>query len=204
MKRIEMIEKDRQFALWTQAQIDQGLDVSPGHRPETAPEPRPEYVPEKYIPSPPSTPADGSPPSYASLSRDYPPDLPSSGVPSAPTYEEPGPSSTHPSSSLSFSSSSPSSSPEKRAPPSFDRSAKPAISDAHPPVSPVSQSAPRPVVPDRSKKPVFGAQGLRDVIVPEKLIQRFLEIAKPNSDRNVETLGMLGGKLARNRYRYSF
>ena len=28
---------------------------------------------------------------------------------------------------------------------------------------------------------------------------RFLEIAKSNSDRNIETLGMLGGKLAQNK-----
>ena len=28
---------------------------------------------------------------------------------------------------------------------------------------------------------------------------RFLELAKTNSDRNVETLGMLGGKLSKNK-----
>merc|ERR1712083_720384 len=55
-------------------------------------------------------------------------------------------------------------------------------------------------IPDRSSKPSLAVQGQRTVIVPEKLITRFLEIAKSNSDRNIETLGILGGKLSQNKF----
>ena len=43
--------------------------------------------------------------------------------------------------------------------------------------------------------------GLRTVAVPGDLISKFLEIAKVNSDRNIETLGTLGGQLCNNKFR---
>ena len=42
---------------------------------------------------------------------------------------------------------------------------------------------------------------LRTVSLPEDLISKFLEIAKSNSDRNVETLGTFGGQLCNNKFR---
>ena len=42
---------------------------------------------------------------------------------------------------------------------------------------------------------------LRTVALPEDLISKFLEIAKANSDRNIETLGTFGGQLCNNKFR---
>ena len=42
---------------------------------------------------------------------------------------------------------------------------------------------------------------LRTVSLPEDLISKFLEIAKANSDRNIETLGTFGGQLCNNKFR---
>ncbi|XP_064618537.1 STAM-binding protein-like A isoform X2 [Lineus longissimus] len=88
--------------------------------------------------------------------------------------------------------------------------------------SPISPSAPpgpgavetadgnttgRPSI-DRSKKPSLdhftsvGQQGsnkygFKDVIVPANLMVKFVNLARPNTERNVETCGILAGKLSR-------
>ena len=42
---------------------------------------------------------------------------------------------------------------------------------------------------------------LRKVTLPGDLISKFLEVAKENSDNNIETLGTLGGQLYNNKLR---
>jgi STAM-binding protein len=86
-------------------------------------------------------------------------------------------------------------------PPSYDRSAKPGSGVGASSAHASDTSSDIPFIPDRSMKPVFGHDvGHRPVIVPTKLITRFLELAKHNSDRDIETLGMLGGKLSKNKF----
>jgi len=186
-KRQDMIDEDHKLALWTQAQIDQGLENT---RPAG-------YDPNKYAPSPP--PPDDSlfkdanapvledlsapPPSYEDLASDFPP-------------------SSHPAAAGSSTVlSGPTVYPSV---PSFDRSSKPSSSDNRPDITPTIGSlgiGDRPAIPDRSTKPAnLNLQDQRAVIVPQKLIDRFLQLAKSNSDRNIETLGMLGGKLAKNKF----
>ena len=191
LKRLEMIEKDRQFAILAQEEINRELA---GETSKPA-----EYKPEKYLPSP----SHEAPPSYASVADQYSPQ-PSS----APPYEEP--KNDFSSAQDRFRSDASAPAP----PPVFDRSAKPSSSiqnnivfdsgshirpDFGSNIRPDSGSQIRPVIPDRSKKPEFAPKDLHGVTVPDKLIQRFLALAKPNSDKNIETLGMLGGKLAKNR-----
>jgi len=78
--------------------------------------------------------------------------------------------------------------PASAPPPSYDRTAKPA--------------APAAAVPafDRSAKPAEtgSAAGLRTVVVPADLVKVFLGVARTNSDRGLETLGTLGGRLSNN------
>merc|ERR1719402_870865 len=91
--------------------------------------------------------------------------------------------------------------------PTFDRSTKPS---APPPISPPPPSAipstSYPSVPDRSSKPGYQSQGsvstsgLRTVTVPTAFMREFLSIAASNTARNVETCGILGGKLAKNSF----
>lgn len=60
---------------------------------------------------------------------------------------------------------------------------------------------------DRGSKPgsLLGAHtsgkssGLRSVIVPSELMDKFLSLAQPNTTRNVETCGILAGRLSQNR-----
>merc|ERR1719264_144699 len=81
--------------------------------------------------------------------------------------------------------------------PDFDRNSKPGPSP-----SSIITSATLPSVPDRGLKPsMTSPAGLRTVAVPGDLISRFLETAKVNSDRNIETLGTLGGQLCNNKFR---
>ena len=42
---------------------------------------------------------------------------------------------------------------------------------------------------------------LRTVVLPGDLISKFLEVARVNSDKNIETLGTLGGQLCNNKFR---
>ena len=42
---------------------------------------------------------------------------------------------------------------------------------------------------------------LRTVTVPRDLTSMFLKVAKDNSDKNIETLGTLGGQLYNNKFR---
>ena len=91
--------------------------------------------------------------------------------------------------------------------PTYDRSSKPAsISSTLEPSTSItapSTSALNAHVPsfDRSAKPVISAPtGLRAVVIPGDLTEIFLNVAKSNSDRGVETLGTLGGSLKNNRF----
>ncbi|CAL4151064.1 unnamed protein product, partial [Meganyctiphanes norvegica] len=60
---------------------------------------------------------------------------------------------------------------------------------------------------DRSSKPMGllsahtsgKSSGLRSVMVPTELMGKFLALAQPNTSRNVETCGILAGKLSQNR-----
>ncbi|XP_050520222.1 STAM-binding protein [Daktulosphaira vitifoliae] len=65
--------------------------------------------------------------------------------------------------------------------------------------SPINISENKPVV-DRSTKPslIKSTYNLRTVIVPGNLIERFLEHANSNTMKNLETCGILAGKLSSN------
>jgi len=195
--KAEMIEKDRQYAVWAQSQIDQGLEIDPSKQPAHIPD-RQDYQPDKY-----KDVDEISLPTYGQAVFNDP--SAQSNEPSAPSNE---PSAPLVSSDLSaaLSNFAPAAATLPDIPsaasipaaiafptpaPRFDRSSKPTTT---PPV------VERPAIPDRTSKPTFGVQGTRSVIVPEKLISKFLAIAKSNSDRDVETLGMLGGKLAQNKF----
>ena len=65
----------------------------------------------------------------------------------------------------------------------------------------VSQEASLSLVSSSVTKVQTSPGGLRTVTVPEDLISKFLEIAKANSDRNIETLGTFGGQLCNNKFR---
>ncbi|OXU28265.1 hypothetical protein TSAR_010956 [Trichomalopsis sarcophagae] len=54
---------------------------------------------------------------------------------------------------------------------------------------------------DRSTKPTSLTSGdrLRDIVVPSKLMQNFLKLAFSNTSNNIETCGILAGRLERNR-----
>ncbi|NWR79717.1 STABP protein, partial [Centropus unirufus] len=91
------------------------------------------------------------------------------------------------------------------------------LSDLTPnvPVSPVRPASPsvgtvssKPPVVDRSLKPSTlgttennaSTEVLRQVIVPQELCQKFLQLADANTVRGVETCGILCGKLMRNEF----
>ena len=80
--------------------------------------------------------------------------------------------------------------------PVFDRNSKPS---PVPSSAPSASSASSPPAFDRSAKPAESSGGLRSVVIPADLTDRFLAIARSNSDRGVETLGTLGGSLSNNR-----
>ena len=52
---------------------------------------------------------------------------------------------------------------------------------------------------DRAVKPAVKSGGLRTVVLPGDLTDKFLSIARTNSGRGLETLGTLGGSLSNNR-----
>ncbi len=68
----------------------------------------------------------------------------------------------------------------------------------------IDQPTPTPTIPDRTTKPisVFGSQ-LRRMSVPDMVMAKFLSAAQSNTDANVETCGILTGKLAGNRFSVS-
>lgn len=54
---------------------------------------------------------------------------------------------------------------------------------------------------DRNLKPRTGASnGLRKVIIPANLLSDFVVLAHPNTENNVETCGILAGRLANNEF----
>ena len=46
-----------------------------------------------------------------------------------------------------------------------------------------------------------GSGGLRQVLVPNMLMGKFLSIAEPNTSSNIETCGFLTGKLSQNQFK---
>eukprot|EP00090_Calanus_glacialis_P046494 TRINITY_DN9162_c0_g1_i1.p1 TRINITY_DN9162_c0_g1~~TRINITY_DN9162_c0_g1_i1.p1 ORF type:complete len:449 (+),score=183.73 TRINITY_DN9162_c0_g1_i1:173-1519(+) len=172
-EEVASIERDRQVAMWHQAQLDKedresrgvghpSVGEVPAYTPSQVD--RVTYDPTKYTDTP-SAPAD----------LDH-------GLPS---YDSVRPMSVSP-------------------PPSYDRTAKPAPPTFTPSTSlPAPSTSSTPSVPtfDRSAKPVITAPtGLRTIVIPGDLSEAFLAVAKANSDRGVETLGTLGGHLAKNRF----
>ena len=69
-----------------------------------------------------------------------------------------------------------------------------------------SSSSQAPKIPDRATKPsssvslYSGSGGLRKLIVPNMLMAKFMSIADRNTSSNIETCGVLTGKLAQNRF----
>merc|ERR1711860_180438 len=60
-----------------------------------------------------------------------------------------------------------------------------------------------PCVPDRSKKPSLNESsqsGLKSMTVPTSILQKFLNAAQRNTSNNIETLGILGGKLSKKNF----
>lgn len=49
------------------------------------------------------------------------------------------------------------------------------------------------------ESPTFYSSGLRKILVPMSLIPKFLELAKTNTEKNIETCGLLAGTLQQNR-----
>jgi len=167
------IERDRQVAVWHQAQLDaEARGLPPPPQPSFSPTPTPPPAPAVYHPS--------SIEHSLTLDAQRPPYNPSN-------YELPSAPSTSPSAPPSATPSDP--------PPSYDRCVKP------PPISSPASSSVNPVPTfDRSAKPqLSNSSSMRTVLVPQDLIPTFLRIAKSNSDRGIETLGTLGGSLRNNR-----
>jgi len=167
------IERDRQVAMWHQAQLDaEARGLPPPPQPSFSPTPTPPPAPAVYHPS--------SIEHSLTLDAQRPPYNPSN-------YELPSAPSTSPSAPPSATPSDP--------PPSYDRCVKP------PPISSPASSSVNPVPTfDRSAKPqLSNSSSMRTVLVPQDLIPTFLRIAKSNSDRGIETLGTLGGSLRNNR-----
>ena len=84
-------------------------------------------------------------------------------------------------------------SPKAIDPPAFDREEKPADAPSQP-----------PSVPDRSTKPFSfmhdfdeSHDGLRTLVVPETLMPSFLSVAEPNTTVNIETCGILAGRMVK-------
>jgi hypothetical protein len=79
--------------------------------------------------------------------------------------------------------------------PSVDRSSKP---------DPSKGPTGIPAIPSRSTKPsssLYTSGGLRNVSVPSMLMGKFESLADPNTQSNVETCGILAGKLAQNSFK---
>ncbi|CDW56672.1 USP8 dimer and JAB domain containing protein [Trichuris trichiura] len=84
-----------------------------------------------------------------------------------------------------------------------------AIYSQHDRVSPVTgselpdQSSFRSLTVDRTTKPtsaVLNKHSLRPVLVPNSLVQQFLEVSSVNTSRNIETCGILSGKLVQGKF----
>lgn len=70
-----------------------------------------------------------------------------------------------------------------------------------PPLPPQSESSSASKVPEfKSKNTTEGGAPLRTVFLPENLRSKFLQIALPNTRQNLETCGMLCGKLQHNAF----
>jgi len=171
------IESDRQVAMMHQAQIDQEERERRGlgHGAHGS-------IPPSYTSQMPKVDVDYDPSKYSSSATAPPP-----------SYQDLIPDNMN-----SFTQ------PSGNVVPQYDRSAKPvSVSPAGP--SNVVTSATLPSVPDRSLKPSSSSSpsDLRHVAIPGDLITRFLDIARVNSNRGIETLGTLGGQLCNNKFRVS-
>lgn len=175
-EKMMAIERDREVALWHQAQIDKEMDTR-SSGPQIPPDNPPGY--SEVFPGPSSSGAEYSPPPVYNPA-DY------QDTPSAPSFFPETPTKL-------FNV------------PAFDRSTKPS---APPPISPPPSfySTSNPSIPDRNSKPSYQSQGsvttsgLRSVTVPTAFMKEFLTIAASNTARNIETCGILGGKLAKNKF----
>jgi len=186
-KKEEMasIERDRQVAMWHQAQLDKedrvrrgvGLPGDVGGLTDGGIEDVPQFDPY-------NTGMPAYDPSKAVYDSSKYTDTPSAPPPSDQVMS-------------SFDSHRPGTvSP----PPSYDRAVKPAPTTSSPSPPIPTNASPMPTF-DRSAKPNISAPtGLRTVVVPSNLEEAFLSVAKVNSDRGVETLGTLGGHLSNNRF----
>ena len=85
------------------------------------------------------------------------------------------------------------------APPSYSPAPVPVVNRNSKPTSVPSSSSTSAPTFDRSAKPAESGGGLRSVVMPGDLTDKFLAIARSNSERGVETLGTLGGSLSNNR-----
>ena len=80
----------------------------------------------------------------------------------------------------------------------------PKTSTTRPSVPSPSEATPK--IPDRATKPSSSVSlysssgGLRKLIVPHMLLAKFMSIAERNTSNNIETCGVLTGKLAQNRF----
>jgi len=179
------IEADRQVALWHQAQMDQEdrLVRGTGSQQQVKLSDFGSVVQDPGKPDYGGVMPDPGKPVYnpADYSDHSPPPQYSEAVPSAPAIDrgsKPGERASGESAiSTGTVHSPPSSSKSSAAPavnsmPSFDRSVKPSLGSG---------------------------SSLRTVVVPQALIKQFLSIAASNSNKGLETLGTLGGKLAKNR-----
>ena len=80
--------------------------------------------------------------------------------------------------------------------PGYDRTSKP------------NPSQPTPLIPDRGSKPIsilstsnkLSAPGLRTLLVPSILMPTFLSVAQKNTTLNIETCGILAGKMSKDRF----
>jgi len=164
------IERDRQVAMWHQAQLDaEARGLPPPPQPSFSPPPQ-----SSFTPTPPA------PAVYHPVSIEHGLALDAQKPPYNPSiYELP-------------------SAPPSDPPPSYDRCSKPPpVASAS--FAPPSSINPTPTF-DRSAKPqLSNSSSMRTVLVPQDLIPTFLRIAKANSDRGIETLGTLGGSLRNNR-----
>ncbi|XP_077999675.1 STAM-binding protein-like A [Glandiceps talaboti] len=76
-----------------------------------------------------------------------------------------------------------------REPPQVDRSLK------------VDRSSKPSIEPDIDlNRAAANRYGLRPVVIPQDVTQKFLNLALPNTNKNVETCGILAGKLAQNAF----
>jgi len=192
-EKMMAIERDREVALWHQAQIDKEMGSSRGAGGQNHQDNPPGY--DQVVSGSSSGAEYSKPPVYNPADYQDTPPAPYQDTPSAPSFfpETPTKVSNIPAFDRSTKPSAP---PSISPPPPFPSSSNPSF----PP------SSSNPSIPDRGSKPSISSQssltssGLRHITVPNAFMAEFLTIAASNTARNVETCGILGGKLAQNKF----